>query len=100
MNDQEKNVDREDALRRKLEALRREIAAVDPGDRVGRELLEELEADIHALLAPPGATTRASRVQPTTRERWERSVEYFEATHPALTRTLAEMLDLLSGGGL
>jgi len=91
--------------RRKLEELRRTIAGATPADEEGAKLLKSLDQDIHGLLArTPGAPAggpAAGEDEPAgVRERWDRAVEHFEATHPDLTASLSRALDLLAAGGL
>jgi CII-binding regulator of phage lambda lysogenization HflD len=89
MNDQE--------LTKLLEQLHSEIEKTAAVDEKGQELLNNLEMDIQKLLnrsqkeqAPP--ISSINRMQDT--------INYFEASHPTLTTTLAEIMTILGNAGI
>jgi hypothetical protein len=63
-----------------------------------RELLEQLSADIQALLASPGAEARAA--DQTLLDRLESAVTRFEVSHPDLTATMAQVSKTLGDMGI
>ena len=89
----------DDELRQLLEELHQKIEATDSVDERGREMLAHLSADIRNLLE------RTGNEQPpreTTKEvnSLEESIRYFEVTHPTLTATLSQMLNILNNAGI
>jgi tRNA C32,U32 (ribose-2'-O)-methylase TrmJ len=63
-----------------------------------RELLQQLSADIQALLAKPGAATRATRR--TTVGQLRAAVTRFEVSHPDLTAVMAQVTKALGDMGI
>ena len=63
-----------------------------------RELLKQLSLDIEALLAQPGAMTRAEH-QPII-DRLRAAVTRFEVSHPDLTATMAQVSKALGDMGI
>jgi hypothetical protein len=68
-------------------------------DERGREMLAHLSTDISNLLE------RTGHEQPTPEttsevNRLEESIRYFEVTHPTLTATLSQMLNILNNAGI
>jgi len=90
MNDQE--------LCQLLEQLHREIEATNSVDAKERELLQDLEAEIRALLE----RCEAEQVQshPLTVRRMEEAIEYMAVNHPTLTAMLSNMSAILSNAGV
>jgi ABC-type transporter Mla subunit MlaD len=84
---------RED-LRRQLEQLQSELANTSSRDPRTREMLERLQADVRGALADDSADTSSLRAK------LEDAVAHFEATHPDLARTLAQVIDALALWGL
>jgi hypothetical protein len=85
-------------LRTLLEKLHAEIAQTDNVDDEGRELLRHLTKDIGELLArSEGAAVQPS---PARSQRLQDSIAHFEATHPALTALITELLETLSNAGI
>ena len=78
-----------------LESLRRELQRTEGVDEKGAELLRALDADIHHLLAEQSSSSSASML-----DRWRDSLEHFEATHPALTRLISDLMTSLSNAGI
>jgi polyhydroxyalkanoate synthesis regulator phasin len=89
----------DDELRQLLEELHQKIEATNSLDERGREMLTHLSADIRNLLERTGSEQPAPE---TTREvnRLEESIRYFEVTHPTLTATLSQMLNILNNAGI
>jgi len=89
----------DDELRQLLEELHQKIEATDSLDEQGREMLAHLSADIRSLLERTGDEQTTSE---TTGEvnRLEESIRYFEVTHPTLTATLSQMLNILNNAGI
>ncbi len=85
-------------LRKLLKELQIEINHTESVDEKGRELLSELDQDIHELLGRSRPRTPAP-VAPMAR-RLEESIAYLEVTHPALTATLSQLLTALSNAGI
>jgi hypothetical protein len=81
-------------LRRTLERLRRELARAEPADEAMRERLRVLQADIQAALDQEPAEDG------TLRRRLEDGVAHFEASHPELARSIAQVIDTLAFYGL
>lgn len=89
----------DDELRQLLEELHQKIETTDSVDEKGRELLNHLSMDIRSLLertgqdTPQGATSgEVSRI--------EESIRHFEVTHPTLTATLSQLLNILNNAGI
>jgi hypothetical protein len=81
-----------------LQQLHDVIHKIDSVDEKGCELLQDLDGDIRALLERSGehpANVRASALK-----RLERSIDYFEVTHPELTELLAKVMSSLSNAGV
>jgi hypothetical protein len=66
--------------------------------RKDRELLEQLSAELDALLAEPGAAERARHRNIT--ERLLTAVTRFEASHPDLTTTMNQVSKALADMGI
>jgi hypothetical protein len=85
-------------LRKLLEQLHQEIENTDMIDEKGQELLNDLGNDIQELLK------RSQKEQPqpslSTVSRIEETINYFEASHPTLTTTLAEIMTILGNAGI
>jgi len=79
-----------------LEQLHKEIEGIQSVDEKGQELLRDLSTDIRELLERTGE----KRPAPSMLERIERSVEYFEVTHPEFTAALANLSSILSNAGI
>jgi hypothetical protein len=85
-------------LREQLEQLQAEIRQSRSVDEEGKALLRDLDADIHDLLAR--SEGEAVDVQPSTVDRLQDSLTYFEVSHPALTALIAKLLETLSNAGI
>jgi hypothetical protein len=88
----------EQKLRKLLEQLQEEIPNVKNVDVKGKELLQEIEVDIRELLRR--TETDSTRVHPTILQRFENTIDHLEVTHPSLTNTLSELLEILSNAGI
>ena len=87
----------DDELRQLLEDLHQRIESTDTVDEQGREMLNHLSMDIRNLLERTGEPRRD-----TTKEinSLEESIRHFEVTHPTLTATLSQMLNILNNAGI
>lgn len=88
-----------DELRQLLEELHQKVESAEAVDERGRELLNHLSDDIRGLLErseteelPPETSTEINSI--------EESIRYFEVTHPTLTATLSQMLNILNNAGI
>jgi hypothetical protein len=89
MNDQE--------LTKLLEQLHSEIEKTTAVDEKGQELLNNLEMDIQKLLN----RSQKEQVPPVSSiNRMQDTINYFEASHPTLTTTLAEIMTILGNAGI
>jgi hypothetical protein len=88
----------EPKLREQLEQLQAEIRQARSVDEEGKALLQGLDADIHDLLAR--SEGEAVEVQPSTVDRLQDSLTYFEVSHPSLTALIAKLLETLSNAGI
>jgi predicted component of type VI protein secretion system len=79
-----------------LERTRKAIQETGSLDDQGRELLEELDRDIHALLGRSSEELHASTIQGRLRE----AIAHFEVSHPTLTALLSELSTILSNAGI
>ena len=86
-------------LREQLEQLQAEIRQSRSVDEEGKALLRDLDADIHDLLAR-SEEGEAVDVQPSTVDRLQDSLTYFEVSHPSLTALIAKLLETLSNAGI
>lgn len=93
MNDQNTNP----TLRELLERLHNELEQTKSLDEKGDEMLRHLDADIRGLLKRSGARREAD--EPML-ERLQEAIDHFETIHPNLTRTLSEMMTILSNAGI
>jgi hypothetical protein len=85
-------------LRKLIERLHAEIENTRTIDKKGQDLLVQLEADIRELLGRTKGDIE--NVHPSTIQRLQDGLGHFEATHPALTMLLSEILDSLSTAGI
>lgn len=85
-------------LREQLEQLQAEIRQSQSVDEEGKALLRDLDADIHDLLAR--SEGEAVDVQPSTVDRLQDSLTYFEVSHPSLTALISKLLETLSNAGI
>ncbi len=84
----------QERLRRDLERLDLEIADAGPSDEKRTALLQKLRDDIRGLLADPDSAT-GTRYD-SVRASLEDSVYHFDASHPKLAKTMAEVIDTLA----
>ncbi len=81
-----------------LQQLHDVINKIDTVDEKGCELLQDLDGDIQALLKRSGR--HSAHIRASALERLERSIDYFEVTHPELTELLAKVMSSLSNAGV
>ena len=85
-------------LRTLLEGLRDELQHIESMDEKGRDLLRDLDSDIHELLQRSGDS--GAQADETVLQRFQSAMDHFEITHPNLTRALSEMMTALSNAGI
>ena len=81
-------------LREQLQQLHDELERTDSIDEKGREMLADLDADIHKILGQPDISP------PSIQERLQDAIDHFEVEHPAITAALSQMLNTLSNAGI
>jgi molecular chaperone GrpE (heat shock protein) len=81
-----------------LEQVDNDIQNAQNVDEKGQELLRQTSADIRDLLERSGSSSLTPH--PSMIERLEESIEHLEATHPDLTKTLTDVLNVLSNAGI
>jgi len=81
-----------------LERLHVELEGAQQVDDKGRDLLRQLDADIHTLLGQP-APDQTNPALDLVRQLKE-SINHLEATHPRLTAILSDMVNSLSNAGI
>ena len=88
----------DDELRQLLEELHQKIESADTVDEKDRQMLDHLSKDIGNLLERTGHGEQHD----TSREinRLQESIRHFEVTHPTLTATLSQMLNILNNAGI
>ena len=84
-------------LRELLENVHRELEQIDAADEGEGERLRHLEADIRSLLERSGESDLAD--DPML-ERFQDSIDHFEASYPRLTMMLSQMMTILSNAGI
>ncbi|MBK8781743.1 MAG: DUF4404 family protein [Anaerolineales bacterium] len=82
-------------IRELLEQLQGELEQVSPQDKKGRDLLENITADINSLLQDPNVETDESVLQ-----RLQDTIDHFNIEHPTLTMALSEIMSILSNAGI
>lgn len=85
-------------LRESLEGLQRQIKDTGDVDDRGRQLLEDIDGDIHELLRHPdvGSVPDGASIL----GRLETAIEHLEASHPDLTMALSNLLNALNNAGI
>ncbi|MBL8102984.1 MAG: DUF4404 family protein [Anaerolineales bacterium] len=78
-----------------LEQLKGELGQIDPKDVKGRELLEDITADISSLLKESSTPAEDSVLQ-----RLQDTIDHFNIEHPKLTMALSEIMSILSNAGI
>ena len=84
-------------LRELLEKLHNELEHTEVTDEAGRERIRHLEADIRALRERSHEQTDTDE---SMLERFQDSIDHFEATHPDLTMMISQMMTILSNAGI
>ena len=85
-------------LRKLIEKLQTEIRQTKTSDKHDQEMLVQLDSEIHEFLTRTGV--KKESMPPTTIKRLEDALHQFEATHPALTNLISQLLEDLSDAGL
>ena len=86
-------------LRELLEQLHKELERTETVDEKGKEILRHLDTDIRSLLKRSRIEAEIDVDEPIL-ERWQDTIDHFEATHPTLTTMLSEMMTILSNAGI
>jgi hypothetical protein len=89
----------DDELRHLLNELHEKLESTDSVDEQGRQMLDHLSTDIRALLERTGPEHESPETSNEV-NRLEESIRYFEVTHPTLTATLSQMLNILNNAGI
>jgi len=79
-----------------LEQLHHELDGTQAVDEEGREMLRALNADIQELLK----RSEGGQTNDSVLERLQDTMDHFEATHPALTSTLSNIMNILNNAGI
>ncbi|MBS1240778.1 MAG: hypothetical protein H6R40_205 [Gemmatimonadetes bacterium] len=80
-----------------IRQLHRELASLDTLDHATREELRRLAADLERVA---GEEAAAGETDSGLRDRLSHGVKRFEASHPALSETFANLIDALALYGL
>jgi len=78
--------------------LRDEIESTKSVDEKGRELLRELDEDIHDLLER--SESEKEELRPSMVRRLQDAIEQLEINHPDLTSILSQLSAILSNAGI
>jgi hypothetical protein len=81
-----------------LQQLHDEINNTQTVDEKGRELLQDLDGDIRALLER--SEEHPLQIYPSIVQTLESTLSHFEITHPKLTTLVSKLLDTLSNAGI
>ena len=87
-----------DQLNETLAKLQVELTSVTGIDDRSREMLNKLDGDIHRILHKSGEIPPAHHE--SLRDSLADSVEYFEASHPAITALMSRLIKILSDMGI
>lgn len=82
-------------IRELLEQLQGELDQIGSQDVKGRELLENITADISSLLQDTDIQTDESILTSL-----QDSIDHFNIEHPKLTMALSEIMSILSNAGI
>ena len=82
-------------IRELLEQVHSEIERAESVEESEREILRDLDADIHKFLERPDAQANASLL-----ERIQETIDHLEVKYPTLTLALSEMMSILSNAGI
>jgi cob(I)alamin adenosyltransferase len=85
-------------LRKLIEQLQLEIQQAKIINEKDREMLVQLDSEIHELIGR--IEDNEVNIHPATIKRLEDSLNHFEASHPTLTMVISQVLDALSGIGI
>jgi hypothetical protein len=87
-----------DQLNETLAGLQDKLRSVTEVDDPSRETLKKLDGDIHRILQNSGEVPPAHHA--SLRKSLEDSVEYLEASHPAITALMNRLIKALSDMGI
>lgn len=82
-------------IRELLEQIHSEIEQAESVDENEREILRDLDADIHKFLERSDAQADESML-----ERIQGTIDHLEIKYPTLTLALSEMMNILSNAGI
>ena len=85
-------------LQELLQQLHDEIQKSENIDSKGKDLLQDIDSDVHELLKRSEGDI--SQVHQTVIQRFENTIDHLEATHPNITGYLTELLEILSNAGI
>ncbi len=85
-------------LRATLERLDSELSATTTVEQDRQAVLSNVRSDVHQLLAEPEA--QQAEEHRSLRQQLVAAIPTFEATHPTLTTTMSEVIDMLDRMGL
>jgi hypothetical protein len=85
-------------LRKLLDELHDQVNSTQTVDKIGGELLRDLEGDIRALLERSGENPE--QLNQTIVQRLESALDHFEVSHPDLTMLISKLLESLSNAGI
>lgn len=85
-------------LRKLLEELHAEIKNTGAVDENGTEMLRDLDEEIHALLLRSG--DRPIEEHEPLQKHLQDTFDYFEVSHPSLTKVVSRLLEFLSDTGI
>jgi hypothetical protein len=85
-------------LRKLIEKLQIEIRNANTVNEKDQAMLVKLDSEIHELLIRTGGDKVV--VAPATLNGLDDALNHFEASHPALTNLISQLLDDLSNAGI
>ena len=85
-------------LRERLQQLHSQLQELDSVDEPGRQLLQQLRADIQELLDEGG--DEGAHQYGRIGERLRETIEHLEASHPSVTMLMGQMIDALAKMGI
>lgn len=85
-------------LDEQLQQLHRELQQVESPDATERQLLQQLQTDIQAVLAH--GESRNSPPYTQLGERLQEGIEQLETSHPRLTLAMGQIVEILAHMGI
>lgn len=85
-------------LDERLQQLHQELQQLDSPDAKERQLLQQLQTDIQAVLLQSDSHDSSSYTQ--LGERLQESVEQLETSHPRLTLVMGQIVEMLARMGI